>query len=1336
MNKPQTKSSWRRKTSKYASTWQWKTTYIFEYENLADGANDFDMAFRGGMTKLLIAMDAFEVALLEDISFMTYVGESPTDSVPVSQLEQTKVLKAIHAYKFIDSLAWGLCEKYTLASTSASPKAPKQLSKMLSSKSQGWSTATGLSEINWDEHIQQGLNAFNSSTSHTNEEGLPDITDTRSILYHMVQHSREGIRSTIISNFAGLAFYISYLADQISIDLPDQPSDLMTKIGFRPTQLNLAGRIYTNLPDQPSDLTTTTELKPLQLKLDPSFNFMTPAIMTTLFTPIVLFGPINYCYQSMYNTTWARIWFRSSMAIPEAVIDLEKQSIKAACSIAFHRRKPEDVLTELWSTVKVPATNIISAIKYCPWEHVDEKNSGSLYNSVHRGLPSPDPSIQEGGIHNAREEEEEEEDNDDDNYNEEGLGDTEKCNAGGTPPFCGTEIEPGIASCHINNQVNEELGRVHHAGKERGGHDVMRRRRNMRLSTKVTRRGKRVKALVARRVFAKVANDDEEHERRVVGEASDDRDREGESLSVESTEEVVVEGVGIQGGKGIPKSGSDGDSEEESETDVGGKDVRESNDNDEVCDANIGGEGVPESDNDEEQEKRKTKAGEEGDDIEDEEEEEEEDKDKGEGISDIDTVNQRDENGENEIESTEGDMRIEGHDVRGEPFSDDDDERLTDKDREQKQGRSGFNDEDQDMDDPHPTVSMHLTRSSSRKRRISNDKPPPTVTKRLRTHVPDPSPFSQASRRTGRIATQKSLKPAMAARMPVKSTKVDRPFQTNYDAEPFTNKQHSQLNETVKQKKKGVEPPAQPVKTHERAWPKVQKLDPLPQERYIPKIGLPVYDYINNTVEHVHLKCHHQKDADFFEEVAKSLHNGISPEKLKPKKLEDLNSKFLKVFTFEEFCKATIQEILDVWRDRNILVVDVDKLKDGSPENFDAEAFSRRCPAIENQTLEIHGQSFDSRMTHVAVADFIDCASANPEKQRIVNALDIPNTDDSPGMPVDIKMAGQEAAWKVSQNSRAPGLCWHLAATAGAHTHWHFDSDGLGTAVHGDHGGKIWSVGSFTTKSGIQMADRKAFVNLDTQRINDDLIDSTHICLRYGMTFFTSGKTITNVSHAETVHNWLRGILNAVLITHPYPPKDKIRGKHRDLIPKIDTADGINAIHHVCSILFLGSAVFPEAYRNRTSLSFDLRERFMNGRSLAIRVAHLILQNTQLYIDGQLVPFWDGWFFMFIARQAAAVYNNLHERLAIPEVNNTTAVRFKAKIKTLGAEYDAFGRAMAVVWKLNEKSPIGDFDWGESTIKIIFVEPECYDTEVPGELDFGASANEWYFGSRYTAIGS
>ncbi|KAJ3571713.1 hypothetical protein NP233_g3573 [Leucocoprinus birnbaumii] len=566
-------------------------------------------------------------------------------------------------------------------------------------------------------------------------------------------------------------------------------------------------------------------------------------------------------------------------------------------------------------------------------------------------------------------------------------------------------------------------------------------------------------------------------------------------------------------------------------------------------------------------------------------------------------------------------------------------------------------------------------------------------------------------------------------------------------------------------------------KAHE---PSPTRFKPLPKERHTPEIGLPIYDFIMRTVNEVHLKCHHKDQADFLEKVAMSVHPSIRNDLLEAKGLGVLDSDILKVYTVKEFCQATTKEVLEVWRLKNILVVDVEKLERGSPENFDAEAFAKRCPAIETQTLEVHdysqvskGTSYDSRMLHVTIPELIECATSSPEKHRIVNALDIPNTEDSSGMPVVVKMALQDMAWRVSMNRRAPHLCWHLAATAGAHTHWHLDSDGLCTAVHGDAGEKLWSIGRYKSETGLHPGNRRLCSIFNTHKLNDDIIDATHIPLRYGMTLFmrpltphrvittkhslfrgeqflatptlretcwgilhgfTAGTTITNVSHAEIVHDWLRGIAKAILLTHPYPPKNQPLGNHRAVMPDITDMDDMVSVIHVCSILFLGSAVFPEAYRHHKPLSHDIRERLMQGRDLAIRLGHRLYYNVDVYLGGEKLDFWKDFFYAFVARQAAAVFNNLKEKVAMPEVQGTTATRFMSKITILAGEYPDFGVAVERAWGSNKEVPIDWFGWPEHFFKCGYVvaDANAYTHDTPDELIYGSSKNEWYPESLYS----
>ncbi|KAJ3558236.1 hypothetical protein NP233_g11546 [Leucocoprinus birnbaumii] len=560
----------------------------------------------------------------------------------------------------------------------------------------------------------------------------------------------------------------------------------------------------------------------------------------------------------------------------------------------------------------------------------------------------------------------------------------------------------------------------------------------------------------------------------------------------------------------------------------------------------------------------------------------------------------------------------------------------------------------------------------------------------------------------------------------------------------------------------------------ERDWVEPTGFDSLPKERYIPSVPLPLYDFVDHKVVEVRLSCHHRSHVGYLEDVSRAVREQIPQESLAHRGPRENSCSILKVYTAAQYAELTPEALLEGWRKekRSMLVVDIDKVRQGSPEKFNLAAFLTRCPSFEMRPLGVYDYSVINRgmasrsKRQITISDLIACVSS-PQTQRAVTSDEFPNTQAPSGMSANLRISLQDVAWRLSENSRAPRLSSYITSTRGAFTRWRMIRHGTAIAIEPEVGAELWCIGE---PCNANMADKNAFTKIDS---GEPPLRIKYIWLKYGMILvlrpltpyrvittqssivkyerllvthtlkdtcwgvlhtFASGRPV-DVSSSETIHDWLRGILKAVLLTDPYPrqsqrmdplksvqysPNDSVLttalGKHRQVIPSIVTPDGIIDVIHVCSTLFFGCAVFPQVNQQPTDLSsYNLRERFMKGRDLALRVGHRIELNTDVAIDGVPVDFWQKFFYMLVARQAAVVYNNLLD-LPTQNAENPPSLRFVSHINALAEEYPDFHHPWASTRALNAVKKLENLDWGDATISFTFVEAGRYELGIPVRL--------------------
>ncbi|KAJ3551281.1 hypothetical protein NP233_g13110 [Leucocoprinus birnbaumii] len=212
-------------------------------------------------------------------------------------------------------------------------------------------------------------------------------------------------------------------------------------------------------------------------------------------------------------------------------------------------------------------------------------------------------------------------------------------------------------------------------------------------------------------------------------------------------------------------------------------------------------------------------------------------------------------------------------------------------------------------------------------------------------------------------------------------------------------------------------------------------------------------------------------------------------------------------------------------------------------------------------------------------------------------------------------------------------------------------------------------------------------------------------------------------SHYEQVHDHLRAIARLLLQLDPFEDDTSY---HHHLSP-MRSETGAHDILHLCSVLFLGSAIYRPAYSTAgPPISRELKQKFMHGRDLAHRLmARLFSVCSQIrFHEGYPVQNqWSEVYYRFVALQVLSIADVL-EKLQTPLLE-----MFNDKIDTLRSENDDFEEAMKAVKAdvLVEQK----YGWYGDGIEFHFQDGAAPFVIMPYEGTHGSSQLEWYEGCIY-----
>jgi len=476
----------------------------------------------------------------------------------------------------------------------------------------------------------------------------------------------------------------------------------------------------------------------------------------------------------------------------------------------------------------------------------------------------------------------------------------------------------------------------------------------------------------------------------------------------------------------------------------------------------------------------------------------------------------------------------------------------------------------------------------------------------------------------------------------------------------------------------------------------------------------------------------------------------------------DYNS-ILRTLTTEDFNALSETDVQHIFAHQNILVAD----NISAPEvAWNASTFDRIHPGAW-RTLEAHDYSISEKVSYIPRLKGVDkktllAAAHDPTKRRILNVLDLPNTGrlfPLPGNP----LASCERAWySVAGDAfcdiREPfpsELTWFLAATEGAYSKWHIDSDGLATRIKPLCGSKLWILGRF---KGRDTGSIDLFKDFSLDSMNSDILEFVPIWLQPGMTLymrpctphlvltplepticsgdqffststmratchgilhgFATGRAITNITHAKATHTMLRRYVTRIIHATRHPVDAHPVDAHPVDAHMPDWADPEALLDNllICIILYLGSAVYAPAYEEEPSASYSnaMRDDIMEGRRKALELVNWIFTHCRIMIEGKTVRTpWTQVFVQYLAQVTFALEQYLQPSpesyVPSPEVDGITIKTFQKRVKILQQENPLFMDAYAGIHK--QDMTVMGFTWGGKSLDISLEEVEVDDGE-------------------------
>ncbi|KAF8872168.1 hypothetical protein BD779DRAFT_1477708, partial [Infundibulicybe gibba] len=218
-----------------------------------------------------------------------------------------------------------------------------------------------------------------------------------------------------------------------------------------------------------------------------------------------------------------------------------------------------------------------------------------------------------------------------------------------------------------------------------------------------------------------------------------------------------------------------------------------------------------------------------------------------------------------------------------------------------------------------------------------------------------------------------------------------------------------------------------------------------------------------------HCKAELEKLVGIFDAVKGGYVGGLPLHVSRPK------DSIFAIYSNEEFAESSDRKILETLRGRHILVTG----RDCPMIKFDLKSLRelrplKRVDTVQDQSIDPgKNGNYNLRNVQGTLRQVFDCASLPDGKGKILNVLDCP-MGDAVILKRNSFSSDLHAQWITKKlpdcgaTEPLPGddIRWGLAATSGA-SHWfHIDSDGFGTYIDVQTGGKLWIIARPKIKGG------------------------------------------------------------------------------------------------------------------------------------------------------------------------------------------------------------------------------------------------------------------------------
>ncbi|KAF6746522.1 hypothetical protein DFP72DRAFT_973400, partial [Ephemerocybe angulata] len=217
--------------------------------------------------------------------------------------------------------------------------------------------------------------------------------------------------------------------------------------------------------------------------------------------------------------------------------------------------------------------------------------------------------------------------------------------------------------------------------------------------------------------------------------------------------------------------------------------------------------------------------------------------------------------------------------------------------------------------------------------------------------------------------------------------------------------------------------------------------------------------------------------------------------------------------TYDEYKVLAPSKLQAIFAEKNIVVTGTP----GIDVCFDLaglETLADRHQRIElqDQSVPITDGNFATRARTAIVQDLYDCHKAPREKKKSLNALSFPNPD------AGIVPTPYASDVRAVQRTRLDPGCisalptgdirWGLAATEGAHSYWHIDTQGEGTSLRISRGQKGWFAAEPKVKADLGSTMFWTDQMLDVMKLSLNDYDVEGVILNPGDMLLMRGNTI------------------------------------------------------------------------------------------------------------------------------------------------------------------------------------------------------------------------------------